>query len=306
MRKTYVGRFAPSPNGELHLGSLFTAAASFLDARAQGGAWRLRIDDVDRARNVAGASLRIIQCLENFGFEWDGPVIYQSQYLPSYCDALQTLRASGDVYPCTCSRRDLRDETRYPGTCRHLHRDEVEIDASGAAALRYRAPEATVSFDDRVQGRFTQNVAHSFGDFLIERKDGIPSYALCVVVDDARDGVTDVVRGADLLERTPRQVVLQRALGIATPTYAHVPALTEPGGSKLSKSRRSVGVGHAPTQILTQVFALLGLAPPASLGAESMPECWNWAKRHWNMRCVPAVAHLALSHAVTAAPDASC
>src|SRR6202045_2807996 len=231
----YVGRFAPTPSGDLHLGSLYTAVASFLDARAHGGRWLLRMEDLDRPREVAGSADGILRTLQAFGFEWDGEVVRQRDRSELYVDALQTLQARNLTFQCSCSRLQLEDESRYPGTCR------VRPTASGVpAATRLRIEPGTILFCDRIQGSYRQDVAGAVGDVILKRRDGIFAYLLAVVVDDAAQGVTHVVRGADLLDNTPRQIYLQRLLRLPLPTYAHVPVLTEPDDTKLAKSRRSV------------------------------------------------------------------
>src|SRR5579862_4254783 len=229
----YVGRFAPSPTGDLHLGSLYTAAASFLDARAHAGRWLVRMEDVDRPREVPGAAARILATLEAFGFEWDGEVVRQSERDCDYAAALEALAARGLTFACSCSRSMLADEERYPGHCRErLHAPGM------ATAIRLRVEPRVVEFTDRIQGTFRQDVAAAVGDAVLRRRDRLFSYLLAVVVDDAAQGVTHVVRGADLLDNTPRQIYLQGALGLPTPRYAHVPALVEADGSKLAKSAR--------------------------------------------------------------------
>lgn len=234
---SYRGRFAPSPTGPLHFGSLVAAVASWLDARKAGGEWLVRMEDIDRPRTVPGAADAILQTLDALELHWDGEVVYQSRRADLYEAALDRLRAGGHVYRCRCSRREIADSALhgpegaiYPGTCRGLG-----LGARESAAVRALAPEEAIMFDDRVQGRITQNVARDIGDFVLERRDGLHAYQLAVVVDDAQQGVTDVVRGADLLWSTPRQIVLQRWLGFATPRYLHVPVAANRAGEKLSK-----------------------------------------------------------------------
>ena len=232
----YLGRFAPSPTGPLHFGSLVAAVASWLDARAAGGQWHLRIEDVDAPRTVPGAEDSILRTLEALGLAWDGPVVRQRERIARYEEALAGLRARGLTYRCRCSRREIADSgvhgldgIVYPGTCRH-----AAVPAGEPGAERFAVPDETVAFEDRVQGRHAQRLARDIGDFVLHRRDGLFAYQLAVVVDDADLGVTDVVRGADLLDSTPRQVALQRALDFATPRYLHVPVATR-GGEKLSK-----------------------------------------------------------------------
>jgi glutamyl-Q tRNA(Asp) synthetase len=267
----------------LHLGSLYTAAASFLDARAHGGRWLVRIEDLDQPREVAGSAAGILQTLRAFGFEWDGEIVRQSDRNEHYVAALQSLRARNLTFECSCSRLQLEDETRYPGTCR------VRPSSSGVpTATRLRVEPGCILFSDRIQGTYRQDVAAAVGDTILRRRDQIFAYLLAVVVDDAAQGVTHVVRGADLLDNTPRQILLQQVLGLHTPAYAHVPVLTEPDDSKLAKSRRSVRLDtdSALLQLLA-VFAMLGLAPPKSLNTATLTEAWRWATGQWRVQRVP-------------------
>ena len=234
---TYAGRFAPSPTGPLHFGSLVAAIASYLDARAAGGRWLVRIEDVDATRTVPGAADDILRTLEALGFAWDGDIAWQSRRTARYEEALEELRAGGHVYGCRCSRREIADSglvgiegAIYPGTCRGLG-----LAPRANVSERFRADGGEIAFDDRVQGRIAHAVSAAVGDFVLKRRDGLHAYQLAVVVDDADQAVTDVVRGADLLWSTPRQIALQRALGYPTPRYLHVPVATNERGEKLSK-----------------------------------------------------------------------
>lgn len=264
------------------MGSLYAAVASFLDARANGGRWLLRLEDVDGPREAAGSAARILQILEAFGFEWDGEVVRQRDRAALYRSALQTLQARGLTFECSCSRLQLEDEIRYPGTCR------IGPALGVPTATRLRVEPGSILFCDRIQGTYRQDLAGAVGDFILKRRDQIIAYQLAVVVDDAAQGVTHVVRGADLLDNTPRQIYLQRLLGLPMPAYAHVPVLTEPDGSKLAKSRRSVrlDLGEALPQILT-VFRMLGLAPPDALAGAGLAQAWAWAMGQWDIRRVP-------------------
>jgi glutamyl-Q tRNA(Asp) synthetase len=270
---TYRGRFAPSPTGPLHFGSLVAAVASYLDARAHGGEWRVRIEDVDTTRTVPGAEAAILRALEAFGMQWDGEVIRQSERGGLHREALEKLRAEGLVYRCRCSRREIEDTALagvegpvYPGTCRTLR-----LGADVAGADRVRVPDRTIAFDDRVMGRIEQDLAADIGDFVLRRRDGLFAYQLAVVVDDADQGVTDVVRGADLLLSTPRQVFLQERLGYATPRYLHIPAATNAEGQKLSKQTRAAPIDAGnPTVALRQALGFLGQAPPDGDRAETV------------------------------------
>jgi glutamyl-Q tRNA(Asp) synthetase len=233
----YVGRFAPSPSGPLHFGSLVAALASYQEARAAKGKWLLRMEDLDKAREQPGAADEIRRALERLGFEWDGPVLVQSERLERYRAVLDELTRRGLAYPCSCSRKELEDSTLaidgsriYPGTCRHGF-----APAKAARALRLRTHGAPIGFADAIQGWVEQCVEKEVGDFVLLRADRVIAYQLAAVVDDMDQGVTDVVRGADLLDSTARQIHLQRLLGARTPRYAHVPVALNAAGEKLSK-----------------------------------------------------------------------
>ena len=283
----YRGRFAPSPSGPLHFGSLVAATASWLDARAASGEWLVRIEDVDETRSVPGAPEAILRQLEAFGFEWDGEVVWQSRRKALYEAALDRLRARGLVYRCRCSRREVADSALegiegaiYPGTCRAL-----ALDAATPGADRMLAVDTTVEFVDRVQGRISQDVARAIGDFVLKRRDALHAYQLAVVVDDAHQAITDVVRGADLLQSTPRQILLQRALGYATPRYLHFPVATREHGEKLSKQTLAVAADErAAASLLDEALRFLG--QPA--GASSDPrEILAAAVKRWDPGLIP-------------------
>jgi glutamyl-Q tRNA(Asp) synthetase len=288
----YVGRFAPSPTGDLHFGSLYTAAASFLDARAHGGRWLVRMEDVDRTREIAGAATRILETLELFGFEWDGEVMRQSERDAEYAQALALLASRDLTFECSCSRLMLADEERYPGHCRRHG-----AKPGAATAIRLKVDPREIEFTDRIQGVFRQNVSEVVGDLILRRRDRLFSYLLAVVVDDAAQGVTHVVRGADLLDNTPRQIYLQESLGLPTPHYAHVPLLIEASGEKLAKSARSVGIaGERAMSQLLHIFTLLGLNPPSALGDAGIEAAWTWARTVWSLSRVPSARELRLDH----------
>jgi glutamyl-Q tRNA(Asp) synthetase len=285
-----TGRFAPSPTGALHLGSLTTAVASYLDARHVHGRWLLRMEDLDAARAVPGAADEILRTLETLGFAWDGPVTYQNQRHALYEDALARLQASGLAYACSCTRRDLgaTDDTGgYPGTCRS------GPTKPGPFAMRFRSDLAPLGpFMDRLQGPVDID-ASALGDPIIRRRDGLHAYQLAVVVDDADQGVTDVVRGSDLLPSTCWQRSLQRALGLPEPRYAHLPLVCEPGGAKLSKSARSVrALAGTPAEQLWRILSLLRQAPPPELAGAPLQDLWDWAIGHWRLGALRAVASL--------------
>jgi len=229
---TYRGRFAPSPTGDLHFGSLVAAAASYLDARRAGGQWLVRIEDLDPPRTIPGAADRILRTLEAYGFVWDGPVLYQSQRHVAYAAALAQL---GDqVYPCACTRSELGPGDFYPGTCR-----DGLASGSQPRSRRLRVPDRDIHWYDRRLGEQVENLAHTTGDFVLKRADGFWAYQLAVVVDDAEQLITDVVRGADLLTSTVRQVYLQEVLGLPRPRYLHIPVVLDENGEKLSKQTRA-------------------------------------------------------------------
>ena len=278
---TYVGRFAPSPTGPLHFGSLVAALASWLDARRAGGKWLVRMEDLDRPRVIAGAADTILRQLEAFGLSWDGPVGYQSARLDLYEDALEKLK--GHAYRCSCTRKELEDSALaidgsriYPGTCRG-----GLASGKAARAMRVRTGIEPIRFTDRVQGELSQSLEKDVGDFVVRRADGLYAYQLAEVVDDAAQGVTDVVRGADLLDSTARQIFLQRLLGAATPRYLHVPVATNAAGEKLSKQTHAADAGPAD---LPKALRFLGMQVPGDI---ARPELLGWASKHWDASRIP-------------------
>jgi len=291
----YLGRFAPSPTGPLHFGSLVAAVASWLDARAASGRWLLRMEDLDRPRCEPGAAETILRQLDAYGLVWDGDVLVQSQRDDAYAAALDALKAMGAVYPCACTRSQLartqfnqaprnhEGEIMYPGTCRNgLPPGAV------ARAWRVRVADVSTHFTDRIHGELQQNLAHDVGDFIVKRADGLFAYQLAVVVDDAFQGVTHVVRGADLLWNTPRQIYLQTLLGLPTPVYAHVPLITNAAGQKLSKQTRASALPETGRgTVMAHALAVLGHAPPAELAGTEPAEQLAWAVVHWQIENVP-------------------
>jgi glutamyl-Q tRNA(Asp) synthetase len=267
----------------LHLGSLLAATGSFLDARSRGGRWLVRMEDLDRARVIPGSAEAILRSLEAFGLHWDGEVDHQSRRTAHYDAALDALRAAGRTFECSCSRRQAgAEESGYPGTCR----DGPQ--RPGATAIRFRVDETqTITFEDRFQGRVALAMDR-LGDVIVRRRDGVIAYQLAVIVDDARQGITDVVRGADLLESTGWQIELLRTLRLPIPRYAHLPLLLEHNGRKLAKSRRSAGLdtSQAGAQML-QVLRLLGLSPPAALAGAPPAALLDWAMRPWREQPLP-------------------
>jgi glutamyl-Q tRNA(Asp) synthetase len=285
----YRGRFAPSPTGPLHFGSLVAAVGSWLDARAQGGEWLLRMEDLDTPRVVPGAADEILRTLEALGLTWDGPVVYQSRRHGAYHAALHELKQAHRAYPCACSRKEIADSGIagiegyvYPGTCR----DGLP---AGRAARAWRLDtraSGTIGFDDAVQGRVGHNVEHAIGDFVLYRADGLYAYQLAVVVDDAEQGITDVVRGADLIDSTPRQIHVQRQLGLPTPRYAHLPVAVNAAGEKLSKQTLAPAVDtREGGAALAQALAFLGHPPPTDRCTPG--ELLDWAIARWHRENIP-------------------
>jgi glutamyl-Q tRNA(Asp) synthetase len=292
----YRGRFAPSPTGPLHFGSLIAALGSYLEARSRNGEWLVRIEDLDPPRTVPGSAHNILRTLEACGMTWDGEVIFQSARNAAYHAALHALRGRDLVYPCACSRSEIADSGIagidgfvYPGTCRGgLPRGRA------ARALRLATDGAAVAFDDRVQGRITQHVATDIGDFVLYRNDQAYAYQLAVVVDDVEQGISDVVRGADLLDSTPRQIFLQQLLGLPTPRYAHLPVAVNPQGEKLSKQTLAAPIDASrPLPLLIEAMRFLGqpaLPGPASTDLQSF---WTWAIASWRIERVPRARRIA-------------
>ncbi|BAU47974.1 glutamyl-Q tRNA(Asp) ligase [Sulfurifustis variabilis] len=289
----YRGRFAPSPTGPLHFGSLVAAVGSFLEARARRGEWLVRIEDLDPPREPAGAAGDILRTLDAFGLHWDGEVVYQSRRQGAYEAALAELRRLGVLYACGCTRREIADSAVagvdgpvYPGTCRN----GVPAGREGRT-LRVRTDDAAIAFEDRMQGRVESRLERDVGDFVLRRADGFYAYQLAVVVDDAAQGVNDVVRGADLLGSTARQIHLQRLLGLPTPAYAHLPIAVDAEGAKLSKQTGAepVRIEHA-SELWWDALWFLGQEPPADLRTAPVAVIRDWAIAHWHAAAVPRTA----------------
>ncbi len=286
----YRGRFAPSPTGQLHFGSLIAAVASFADARSRGGEWLLRMEDLDRPRERTGAAEQILRTLIAFGLSWDGPVVRQSRRSSAYASALGQLVDLGLVYPCACTRTEIAragvqgvEGPIYPGTCRA----GLPVGRPGRT-LRMRAHGPEIRWRDRIQGGQRQRVCTHVGDFVVRRADGLHAYQLAVIVDDAWQGITHVVRGADLLSSTPRQMLLQRALGLPRTEYAHVPLALDREGRKLSKSLDSLPVDPLhPLPALHQAWSFLGQEPIR--GPASPRDFWRLALPLWRIERVPAL-----------------
>lgn len=283
-----VGRFAPSPTGPLHFGSLVSALASYLDVRAQGGRWLLRIDDLDPPRIEAGATRSILAALEALALEWHGPVLYQSTRGAAYAQALAQLQAAGMVYRCRCSRKEI-GAGAYPGHCR----DAGLAGDSERLAWRVRVDDEPIVVADVLQGAYRQSLGSHCGDFVVRRADGVYAYHLAVVVDDAWSGVTQVTRGSDLLESTPRQIHLQRLLGVATPRYAHLPVVLDTNGDKLSKQTYAPAVVPADAaRMLFHALDFLGCAPPRELRGVAPSELLAWALPRWRLAAIDPQARL--------------
>lgn len=280
---TYRGRFAPSPTGQLHFGSLLAAISSYLQAKSQQGQWLLRIENVDKTREVSGSATNILSTLESLGFEWHGKVIYQSQQTDYYAAYLQTLIDKELVYACDCSRSKLKQNTSnagvYPGYCRNK-----TLPLNNSHALRCRVSSETVLINDQVQSAFSANLKDDCGDFIIKRRDQFFAYQLAVVADDHQQGITDIIRGADLLSSTPQQIYLQQQLGFSQPSYGHIPVAMHANGLKLSKSHQDLALDrHNPVAILYQALVFLDQSPPDELARVSLSEFWQWAIEHWQI-----------------------
>jgi glutamyl-Q tRNA(Asp) synthetase len=286
----YRGRFAPSPTGPLHFGSLVAAVGSYADAKFHHGKWLVRIEDVDLPRTVPGAAHHILDTLEKLGMEWDEDVIYQSRRSKIYQEALEILNQQGLLYPCTCSRKEIADSSItglygfiYPGTCLNKPASTKNVHA-----LRIQTPDESIQFQDILKGTYAQRLRHDVGDFVLRRTDGIYAYQLAVVVDDAAQGITHVVRGADLLDSTPRQVYLQRLLGYATPHYMHLPVVTNAAGEKLSKQTHAAPVDTANAlRELVAALRFLGQEPPGEILDGDISSFWRWAIPNWRVNRIP-------------------
>ena len=288
LTRPYLGRFAPTPSGPLHFGSMVAAVGSYLDARSHGGAWQVRIDDLDLPRVAAGATEAILGCLHAFGMRWNGDVMFQSRRTQAYHAALHRLRNRGLVYPCACSRREI-DEVApdgvegpvYPGSCR------AGMAANRQARVqRLQTRDTQIHFLDRLQGAVRQDLAREIGDFVLYRADGVFAYHLACAVDDAEQGITHVVRGADLIASTPRQIYLQTLLSLPTPSYLHLPLATDAGGQKLSKQTHAPAVNPLDAvRTLRRVLDFLAHAPPA--GLQTLEALWHWAISSWRLDRIP-------------------
>ncbi|MFV1973669.1 MAG: tRNA glutamyl-Q(34) synthetase GluQRS [Thiohalobacterales bacterium] len=281
----YRGRFAPSPTGPLHFGSLVAAVGSYLDARHHAGEWLVRMEDLDPPREVPGAADEILRTLEHYGLHWDGEVSYQGHRHSGYQLALEQLDADGWLYGCACTRREIADTALpgqggniYPGTCRN-----GLPDGRKARALRVRVGDTEICFDDGLQGSRCQHLGRDVGDFVVRRADDLAAYQLAVVVDDAAQQITHVVRGADLLDSTPRQIHLQGLLGLATPTYLHLPVAINSAGEKLGKQTHACSIaGTDPVPVLLDVLRFLKQELPDTDGGPAPEDLLDWATGHWD------------------------
>jgi glutamyl-Q tRNA(Asp) synthetase len=274
-KQAYIGRFAPSPTGPLHFGSIYTALASFLQARSKQGLWLLRIDDLDSPRNIKGAADNILTTLETFGLHWDNHVTYQSQAVDIYHQVLDNLLKEQLIYPCTCSRKTLT--TVYSGTCRNK-----QTLPQSPYSYRLKTDNRVISFNDGLQGLTALNLAEQ-GDFILKRKDQFIAYQFAVVIDDNQQQINHVVRGYDLLDSTPRQIYLQHILGFDTPAYMHVPIIIDKQGYKLSKQTLAIAVDiKQPNALIFELLTALKQNPALELKQASVNELLNWGIAHWN------------------------
>ena len=285
----YRGRFAPSPSGPLHFGSLLAATASYLQARQQQGEWWLRIEDIDPPREIAGASQHILDTLQQYGFEWDN-LSYQSQRLDIYHQYLEKLLQMGHAYPCSCSRKQIQQHNKslarpanlYPGSCRD------GLNGQPARSIRLKISNPEQSLYDAIQGNQTIDLSATVGDFIIKRADGFFSYQLAVAIDDSLQKMSQIVRGYDLFESAFCQQYLQQLLGLKSPHYAHIAVATTHAGLKLSKQSAAQDIAHQPAEkLLWQAFEILGQQPPPTLKTQSLKQLWQWGFSHWDLSKVP-------------------
>ncbi len=284
----YRGRFAPSPTGPLHFGSLVAAVGSYLEALNHHGEWLVRMEDLDPPREMPGAADDILRCLEAFGFEWHGEVIYQSQRQEAYIAALEKLAGNQLTFHCGCSRKELSGLNVYPGHCRSGLPSDKQARAVRLHAL---TDYPAITFCDRIQGPQKQDMASEVGDFVIRRADGLFAYQLAVVVDDGEQGITEIVRGSDLLSVTCRQIYLQQLLQLPTPSYGHLPIAVNQKGEKLSKQTYAKALNQQhPAPQLWQALVFLGQQPDEALQQATLAEIWQWAKENWCWQSIPATA----------------
>ncbi|MGJ8690320.1 MAG: tRNA glutamyl-Q(34) synthetase GluQRS [Gammaproteobacteria bacterium] len=287
-RSSYIGRFAPSPSGLLHFGSLIAALASYLDAKANNGLWLLRMEDLDPAREPEGTAEQILNCLDQLSLHWDGEVVYQSDRLDAYAEALHTLRSKELIYSCDCTRQQVQAMGGvYDNRCR------TRSDKVIGGAIRLQTAKTQIHFTDSIQGEQSQDVLNECGDFVLVRKDELFAYQLAVVVDDEFQGITDVVRGFDLLDSTPRQIYLQQCLGYPQPRYAHIPVAVNSEGQKLSKQHFADAIDpQQASQLLYRALLFLGQQPDPGLQSAEVEDLLAWAIAYWDIQAVPKLANI--------------
>lgn len=285
----YIGRFAPSPSGPLHFGSIIAALGSFLQARQHNGKWLVRIEDVDLPRTVSGADKIILNQLERLGLFWDEDVIYQSHRTQQYESAFEHLNKQNLLFPCICSRKETANKP-YQGTCRNGIDEEKRH-----FSTRIKTEDRIISINDLLQGNFSQSIGQDVGDFVIKRSDGLFAYHLAVVVDDAEQKVSEVVRGFDLLDSTPRQIYLQKALGFLTPEYLHLPIAIDSDGNKISKQDHAPAIKHDDSlKTIFNALEFLGQKPPAEALETNTESLLQWAVKHWRISLVPKETKIAI------------
>ncbi len=285
----YIGRFAPSPTGALHLGSLYAALASYLDARANNGQWLVRMEDIDPPREVPGAADTILKQLDNHGLHWHGSVLYQSQRLTAYRDAIDALENLELVYSCQCTRSRLRSLNGvYDGHCRSQQNLSAAPGTESLASIRIKISSAKISWQDLIHGRCTDELALTCGDFILVRRDGLFAYQLAVSIDDAYQSINHVIRGDDLLDSTARQIYLHEQLGFEAPRYGHIPVLKDAQGDKLSKQRFASSIEASnPGGNIEHCLTLLGLSVPAELSNAPVAQLLDWATQQWSRSTIP-------------------
>ena len=286
----YRGRFAPSPTGPLHFGSLIAAISSYAQARKQNGTWLVRIEDVDQPRCDATSTKLILEALEIYGMQWDENIVYQSQRDHLYQTALDILKSKNLSYDCACSRKDINVNAEYnsnliyPGTCKNGIKNNKQ-----ARSIRLHTNNEIINFNDKVQGYYSQNITKDVGDFIIKRADNLFAYQLAVVVDDEEQNITEVVRGSDMLDSTARQILLQQLLSYVTPQYMHIPLATTEDGNKLSKQNMAPPINiEDPRPTLISALTFLKQYPPTDLRDCNIETIWDWVINNWSIKAIPA------------------
>jgi glutamyl-Q tRNA(Asp) synthetase len=278
----YIGRFAPTPSGPLHFGSIIAALGSYLQARQQQGEWLVRIEDIDQPRTIPGADKIILDQLECLGLLWDGEIVYQTRRIPLYQSALERLEALDLAFTCACTRKETANKP-YPGTCRN----GVTQGLIGRS-IRIKTDDQEIGINDLLQGYYSQWLESDIGDFIIKRTDGLFAYHLAVIVDDAEQNINEIVRGADLLDSTPRQIYLQKLLGFSVPAYLHLPVAINNDGSKVSKQTNADAIDiNNPCNVLFQALEFLGQAPPADIIDSDVESILDWSIQNWDVNSLP-------------------